>query len=84
MSNKSESDDQSTEYDPHQNHYFIIVDDTEYTCKELIHVVRGYYKAVKTLRLYANRSNWDADYTASFCCTDGWEMAQDCLEEIER
>lgn len=33
-------------------------------------------KAKKTLRIYANRSNWDADYTDSFCCTDGWEMAR--------
>ena len=40
-------------------------------------------KAKKTLRIYAARSNWDADYTDSFCCTDGWEMAQDCLKEIE-
>ena len=41
-------------------------------------------KAKKTLRIYAARSNWDADYTDSFCCTDGWEMAQDCLKEIEK
>lgn len=40
-------------------------------------------KAKKTLRIYAKKSNWDADYTDSFCCTDGWEMAQDCLKEIE-
>ena len=40
-------------------------------------------KAKKTLRTYANRSNWDANYTDSFYCLDGWEMAQDCLKEIE-
>ena len=41
-------------------------------------------KAKKTLRIYANRSNWDTNYTDSFCCLDGWEMAQDCLKEIEQ
>lgn len=40
-------------------------------------------KAKKTLRIYAKKSNWDADYTDSFCCTDSWGMAQDCLKEIE-
>lgn len=40
-------------------------------------------KAKKTLRIYAARTNWDTNYTDSFCCTDGWEMAQDCLKEIE-
>lgn len=40
-------------------------------------------KAKKTLRIYANRSHWDADYADLFCCADGWEMAQDCLKEIE-
>ena len=41
-------------------------------------------KAKKTLRIYADRSHWDADYTDSFYCLDGWEMAQDCLKEIEK
>ena len=41
-------------------------------------------KAKKTLRIYANRSHWDSDYTDSFCCTDGWEIAQDCLKELEK
>ena len=40
--------------------------------------------AKKVLRLYADRSHWDADYTDSFYCLDGWEMAQDCLKEIEK
>ena len=40
-------------------------------------------KAKKTLMIYANRRNWDPNYTDSFCCLDGWEMAQDCLKEIE-
>lgn len=40
-------------------------------------------KAKKTLRSYANRNHWDTNYTDSFCCLDGWEMAQDCLKEIE-
>ena len=41
-------------------------------------------KAKKTLRIYADRSNWDPNYTDSFCCLDGWEIAQDCLKEIEK
>lgn len=41
-------------------------------------------KAKKTMRIYADRKHWDADYTDSFCCLDGWEMAQDCLKEIEK
>ena len=40
-------------------------------------------KAKKTLRIYAARSHWDTNYTDSFCCLDGWEMAQNCLKEIE-
>ena len=40
-------------------------------------------KAKETLRIYANRKHWDTNYTDSFCCLDGWEMAQDCLKEIE-
>ena len=40
-------------------------------------------KEKKTQRIYANRSNWDANYTDSFCCLDGWEIAEDCLKEIE-
>lgn len=83
MNNKSESDKQPTEYDPRQNRLFISVDDTKYTCKEIIHMVRSYYKAIKVLRIYANRSNWSMEYTDAFCCMDGWEMAQDCLKEIE-
>lgn len=40
--------------------------------------------AKKFLRIYADRSHWDADYTDSFYCLDGWEMAQVCLKEIEK
>ena len=40
-------------------------------------------KAKKTLRIYSDRSHWDANYTDSFCCLDGWEIAEDCLKEIE-
>ena len=41
-------------------------------------------RAKKVLRLYADRSHWDDEYTDAFCCLDGWEMAQDCLKEIEK
>lgn len=41
-------------------------------------------RAKKTLRIYAKRSNWDTNYTDSFCCLDGWEMAQECLNEIDK
>lgn len=40
-------------------------------------------KAKKTLRIYAARCHWDTNYTDSFYCLDGWEMAQDCLKEIK-
>lgn len=52
--------------------------------KENLTLMDKLEKAKKTLRLYADRSHWDTNYTDSFCCTDGWEMAQDCLEEIEK
>lgn len=57
MSNKSESDKQSTEYDPHKNSLFVSVDGKTYTCKELIHIVHGYYKAVEVLRFYAEEKH---------------------------
>lgn len=51
--------------------------------KNNLDLIEKLEKAKNTLRIYANRSNWDTNYTDSFCCLDGWEMAQDCLEEIE-
>ena len=52
--------------------------------KNNLDLMEKFEKAKKTLRIYAARSNWDADYTDSFYCLDGWEMAQDCLKEIEK
>ena len=52
--------------------------------KNNLDLIEKLEKAKKTLRIYADRSHWDADYTDSFCCLDGWEMAQDCLKEIEQ
>lgn len=41
-------------------------------------------KAKKCLKFYATKTNWDVNYTDSFCYTNGWEMAQDCLKEIKK
>lgn len=41
-------------------------------------------RAKQVLRLYADRSHWDAEYTDAFCCMDGWEMAQECLNYIDK
>lgn len=41
-------------------------------------------RAKQVLRLYADRSHWDAEYTDAFCCLDGWEMAQECLNDIDK
>lgn len=41
-------------------------------------------KAKMCLRFYANRCHWDANYPDSVYCMNGWEMAQECLKEIER
>lgn len=64
----------------------IIIDRSVYKniLKENLTLTNKLEKAKKTLWLYADRSHWDTNYTDSFCCTDGWEMAQDCLKELEK
>ena len=41
-------------------------------------------RAKQVLRLYADRSHWDDEYTDAFYCLDGWEMAQECLNDIDK
>ena len=55
---------------------FISVDGTKYTCKELIHIVHSYYKAVDTLRFYAG-------ITQGELYEDQMHRARETLEEIE-
>ena len=67
------------EYDPQMNHFFIKVDGTKYTCKELVHIVRSYYKARDTIIYYAGIAYDDL--------IREWEnnmhRARETLEEIE-
>lgn len=57
----------------------ITIDGTKYTCKELVHIVRSYYKARDTLIYYAGISYDDL--------LREWEnnmhRARETLEEIE-
>lgn len=70
---------QSAEYDPQKNRFFIKVDGSKYTCKELVHIVRSYYKARDTLIYYAGIAYDDL--------VREWEnhmhRARETLEEIE-
>lgn len=68
-----------TEYEPQRNHFFIQVDGTKYTCKELVHIIRSYGKARDTLIYYAGIAYDDL--------LREWEnrmhRARETLEEIE-
>ena len=58
------------------NILFISVDGSKYTCKELVHIVRSYYKAVDTLRFYSG-------ITQGELYEDQMHRARETLEEIE-
>jgi len=67
-----------TEYEPQRNHFFISVDGTDYTCKELVHIVRSYYKARDTLLRIANcKPIIECGYPEIL------QRARETLEEIE-
>lgn len=40
-------------------------------------------EATKALKFYANKEHWNPNYTDAFSYKNGWEIAQDCLKEIE-
>ena len=40
-------------------------------------------EATKALKFYANKEHWNPNYADAFSYKNGWEMAQDCLKEIE-
>lgn len=66
-------------YEPQRNHFFIQVDGTKYTCKELVHIIRSYGTARDTLIYYAGITHDDL--------LREWEnnmqRARETLEEIE-
>ena len=67
-----------TAYEPQKNHLFITVDGTKYTCKEIIHMVRSFYKAKEALEWIANcKPIIECGYP------DILGLARKTLEEIE-
>lgn len=65
---------------PYKGQLFVSVDGTEYTCNELVHIVRSYYKARDTIIYYAGIAYDDL--------IREWEnnmhRARETLEEIEK
>lgn len=61
-----------------KNYLFISFDGTQYTCREVINTVRGYFKAIETL-------NWIANCKPIIECgyPDILQRARETLEEIE-
>lgn len=50
---------------------------------ENLKLKRQIKKLREALKFYATRTNWDPNYTDTFCYVKGWEMAQEYLKEIE-